>query len=314
MQFSVVAVFSCSMDTRTAAAHFCALTAMLVWGTTLVSMKYLFGVLDPIELLFIRFCISYLILFLLHPHLHRDSLSWKREGLFAVTGLIGVTSYYMFESYAVTLTLSANVAIIVAMAPLFTALLGKLFGGRRLGRGFFIGFGFAICGVVLVEFNGNVMLSLSPAGDALALVASICWAAYSMLLLKVDHLGLPLLYSTRRIFSYGILGLLPCLPFTGFSVSLSDFASVPVVLNVLYLAIVASACCYLIWNHAVVVLGDSVTIVYIYLLPLISMIAGNLVFDEPITWMGALGAGLIICGLAVSQKKKSVKASLNKMK
>jgi len=313
MQFSVVGVCSCSMENRTVAAHLCALTAMLVWGTTLVSMKYLFGVLEPIELLFIRFCISYLVLFVLHPHLHMDSLSWKREGLFALTGLIGVTSYYMFESYAVTLTLSANVAIIVAMAPLCTALLGKLFGGARLGRSFFIGFVFAICGVVLVEFNGNITLSISPAGDALAFIAAICWAVYSMLLLKVDHLGLPLLYSTRRIFFYGILGLLPCLPFTGFSVSLSDFASLPVVLNVLYLAVIASACCYLIWNHAVVVLGDSVTIVYIYLLPLISMLAGYLVFDEPVTWMGILGAGLIICGLAVSQRTKSGKIPSNKV-
>ncbi len=310
MQVSVVAVFFCPMETRTATAHLCALSAMLVWGTTLVSMKYLFGVLEPIELLFIRFCISYLILFLLHPHLHMDSLSWKREGLFALTGLIGVTAYYMFESYAVTLTLSANVAIIVAMAPLFTALFSKLFGGAKLGRGFFIGFMFAICGVALVEFNGNVVLSLSPKGDLLALVAAVCWAAYSMLLLKVDHLGLPLLYSTRRIFFYGIIGLLPCLPFTGFSVSLSDFASLPVLLNVLYLSVIASACCYIIWNHAVVVLGDGVSIVYIYLLPLISMVAGNLVFDEPITWMGVLGAGLIICGLAVSQRRKHPKQLL----
>ena len=72
-------------------------------------------------------------------------------------------------------------------------------------------------------------------------------------------------------------------------------------LNLLYLGMGASALCFVTWNYAVKVLGAVQTSVYIYLVPVITIITSFLFLKEPVTWMSAAGTALTIAGLVVSE-------------
>ena len=50
----------------------------------------------------------------------------------------------------------------------------------------------AFLGVILVVFNGSVILNLNPAGDLLAIGAAFSWAIYGILLKGVQRTFLQL--------------------------------------------------------------------------------------------------------------------------
>lgn len=168
---------------KTPTGHLAAFITILIWGTTFISTKVLLETFSPVEILFIRFVMGYLALWLVCPRtLKLDSR--RQEPLFMAAGLCGITMYYLLENIALTFTLASNVGVIISIAPFFTAILSCLFlGGTRPGRQFFIGFLLAMAGIFLLSF-GSSSLSINPMGDILAVAAAIIWAVYSTLTKK----------------------------------------------------------------------------------------------------------------------------------
>lgn len=70
----------------------------------------------------------------------------------------------------------------------------------------------ALVGVGLVIFNGNFVLKLSPLGDFLSLAASLSWAFYSLIMRQMSG-RYSTVFVTRKVFFYGLLTILPVLPF-----------------------------------------------------------------------------------------------------
>ena len=152
--------------------------SVLVWGTTFVSTKVLLRDFTPLEILFIRFTLGWLALWLVCPR--RLVLTDRRqEWLFAFAGLTGVTLYFLLENIALTYSFASNVGVIVAVAPFFTALLAfRFLDGERPRANFFLGFVVAITGIGLISFNGSTVLQLNPLGDLLAVLVAFGLVAY----------------------------------------------------------------------------------------------------------------------------------------
>ena len=106
--------------------HIAAFITILIWGTTFISTKVLLRTFTPIEILFVRFLIGYLALWLVRPK-RLAPAARKEEWYFAAAGLCGITLYYLCENVALTFTLASNVGVIISIAPFFTALFGCIF-------------------------------------------------------------------------------------------------------------------------------------------------------------------------------------------
>jgi drug/metabolite transporter (DMT)-like permease len=164
--------------------HLAAGFSIFVWGTTFISTKVLLEAFTPLEILFFRFLIGYAALWLACPRLLRTK-SKKQECLFAAAGICGVTLYFLMENFALTITLAANVSVIIAAAPFFTALFDWLFlKGEKPGPRFLAGFLIAILGISLISFQRSSGMRTNPKGDFLALAATVTWAAYSVITKK----------------------------------------------------------------------------------------------------------------------------------
>ena len=138
------------------------------------------------------------------------------------------------------------------------------------------------------------------------------WGVYSILCRKISELGYSAIQTTRRTFAYGIVFVLIAIPFFDFSWDLTRFSETKYLLNILYLGLGASAVCFVTWNCAVRLLGPVKTSVYIYLVPVITVLASVLLLDETVTWLSAAGIVLTLAGLFVSQggkKDKNIKIS-----
>lgn len=286
------------------AGHGAALLTILIWGTTFISTKVLLTSFQPVEILFLRFVLGFLALCLIYPR--RLQLGERRQELwFAAAGLCGVTLYYLLENIALTYTLASNVGVLVSVSPVFTALFSHfLLRREKLRPAFFAGLAVALAGVVLLSYNGSAVLKLDPRGDVLALLAAAIWSAYSLITRHISSFGYPVVQTTRRIFAYGLVFMLPALLVFGFRPSLAAVLEPVNLLNLVYLGLGACALCFVTWNFAVGKLGAVKTSTYIYLVPVVTLATSALVLGEPVTPLSAVGAALTVAGLALSEHKK----------
>lgn len=283
--------------------HTAALVTILIWGTTFISTKVLLNDFQPVEILFFRFVLGFAALLIVRPRILKGT-DLRQELAFAAAGLCGVCLYYLMENIALTYTMASNVGVIVSAAPLFTAIMSQIFLAQeeKLKGRFFIGFAVSMAGIALISFNGSA-LELNPAGDVLALLAAFVWACYSVLTRKISEYGYDTILTTRRIFFYGILLMVPALFLFDFRFGPERFADPAALMNLLFLGLGASALCFVTWNSAVKYLGAVRTSVYIYMVPVITVVTSFLILHEPFTWMTAAGTVLTMAGLFLSQKK-----------
>lgn len=290
------------MENKQTRGHLAAFLTILIWGTTFVSTKVLLRDFQPVEILFSRFLLGLIALFIVCPRRLKGT-TLKQELTFAGAGLFGITLYYLFENIALTYTSASNVGVITTTAPFFTAILALLFlKEERKGLWFYIGFLLAITGVCLISFNGTT-LHLDPKGDLLALIAALTWGFYSILMKKITGFGYSTLLVTRRVFEYGLVIMIPALFLFGFDPDPRQIIDLVNLGNLVFLGLGASALCFVTWNYAVKILGAVRTSVYIYLTPAVTVIMAFLILREPITLMLLAGMALTLAGLVVSERK-----------
>lgn len=287
--------------------HLFAFMTIFIWGTTFISTKILLKAISPIEILFLRFTIGFIVLLVFYPH-RLKVRERKQELFFAAAGLCGVTLYYLFENIALTYTFASNVGVIISIAPFFTAIFAHLFLDKeKLRLQFFIGFGVAVIGIFLISFNGSSNLKLNPLGDILAVLSAVVWAAYSVLTKRISGFHYNTIQATRRIFFYGLVFMVPALFMFGFEPKINQLMHPVILFNILFLGFGASALCFVTWNTAVKILGAIKTSVYIYLVPVITVITSVIVLRETITGVAVFGIALTLSGLIISEIKTSAK-------
>lgn len=220
--------------------HLLAAVIVGVWGTTFVNTKVLYNSgLTPLEIFFLRFLIAYICIWFISPR-RLFSRTWHDELIMLLLGVMGGSVFFLAENYAVGLTYVNNVSFIVCTAPLMTVILGIAFVRSIKARWpLIIGSLVALVGVAIVIFNGSLVLHLNPWGDLLALLASVCWAVYSLLMRKVSH-AYSAVFITRKIFFYGLVTVLPAFFFDPWTAAPSMLLMPKVVLNLLFLGLVAS--------------------------------------------------------------------------
>lgn len=282
--------------------HLITALVVIIWGTTFVSTKVLiqYG-LGPIEIMFYRFVLAYFCLLMVsHKRLWADN--WKDEFMLILSGLTGGTFYFIAENTALGITQASNVALLVCTTPIFTALLVHWIFKEPLRRNMIIGSIIALIGVGLVVFSGSVLLQINPLGDFLSIMAALMWAVYCLILKPLGK-KYPTAFITRKVFLYSVISLLVYFLFDPLQVKTEVLFHPVVILNLLFLGIVASMLCFIAWNAAVKVLGPSRTANYIYVQPFSTLVLSSIILSEIITLASMIGALCIIGGVYLAEKE-----------
>ena len=144
-------------------------------------------------------------------------------------------------------------------------------------------------------------MQLNPIGDLLAVAAAVVWACYSVLTRKISGFGYHTIQTTRRVFAYGIIFMIPALFLFDCRTGAERFANPVYLGNLIFLGLGASALCFVTWNMAVKVLGAVKTSIYIYLVPVITVVTSALILKEKVTVMSGIGTVLALIGLFLSE-------------
>ena len=288
---------------RNCTYHIIAITTVAIWGLTFISTKTLINDgLSPQEIFLLRFVIAYIGIWFISPRkLFADR--WKDELWLLLGGVTGGSFYFLTENTALDLTLTCNVAFIVCTAPLLTTILSLMIYKKEKATRWLIGGSLlALAGVAMVVYNGHFVLKLSPLGDFLTLLAAFSWAFYSLIMRKMcDRYNT--VFITRKIFFYGVLTILPAFLFRPWQVELSKLLEPAILLNLLFLGVLASLICFAVWNVVLKQLGTVRASNYIYLNPLVTMVGSAILLHEQITIIAMMGSVLILTGVYIAGKK-----------
>ena len=286
--------------------HILAVVVVSIWGTTFVSTKVLLSAgLSPVGIFAIRFAVAYAGIWLLPEAGGRRvrAHTWRDEALFAALGMTGGSLYFIAENEALLYSQASNVAFIVCSTPVLTMLMGAFqHGGERLTRRMAVGTLLSLAGVALVVFNGSKVLRLNPAGDMLALAAAVLWALYTLILRRLDH-SYTVTMITRKTFFYGLVTLLPLLAVRPPVMEWAVLLQPKVVLNLLFLGVVASLLCYAAWSLIVKHLGSTRTTNYLYINPVVATALSAALLGERITLLAVAGAAMILTGIWLVEKR-----------
>ena len=283
-----------------------AITVVVIWAMTFVSSKVLLEDFTPIEVLFDRFVIATLALLILRPKALKFT-SFKGELFCALSGLFGITLYFVAENTALTLSNASNVSLIVSTAPIFVAI-GALIRNRKqkLGFNLILGFILAMIGIACISFS-SLKLELNPLGDLIALSCAIVWALYSLCVDKATNMGIKTLDLTIKTFLYATFLTVPLMGIYGYEITFEALLKPINICNYLFLSLLASAFSFILWTKANHFLGIVKTNICLYAVPAVTAVGAVLIIDEKLTIFNFIGMVLAIAGTVISQYKTTLR-------
>jgi drug/metabolite transporter (DMT)-like permease len=278
----------------------------LMWAGSFIAIKVGLREIPPSTMALLRFSLAFPLLAVFLFFVERDKLrvDWKGLPHLIVLSLTGVTFLYIFQFYSLKYITASAGAILINTTTIFIALLSAAFLGEALSKVKGLGIGSAFLGTFLIVSEGNLnIFSLSfleVFGALLMIGAALCWAVYSVLG-KITLQAYSPMMVTTMVFGLGAMFLVPPSlaesPATFlFEISWLGWFSV------LYLAVFASAVCYLLWSKVLLRIDATKAAVFLYLIPPLTLIFSFFLLEEAITYPILVGMVLVIGGVYLTQR------------
>jgi drug/metabolite transporter (DMT)-like permease len=241
---------------------------------------------------------------------------WRARGLpgltrwdalrVVVAGVVIVLGYHLSLNLGTQYTTSGVAALVVALAPGMTLVLAvaaglERFSGRRL-----LGLSIALAGVTVVVAlgTGEDLSFQSAKGPLIVVGAPLSFALYNVIMkpLFARH---DLLALTAASSLVGTIGLVPLVRASTLDaatgLSPEDGALI------LYLGLLATLLGYILWNVGLRGLGPTRAVAYTYAISPLAVLIGAAVLDEPVTVWLAIGAALVVGGIALTQRAPALR-------
>lgn len=228
----------------------------------------------------------------------RRALRWGFHGrdlaLLAVVGVLGFAAPLVLGNTGVRLSTSANASILILLEPVGIVLLSAAFLGARLGPGQAAGIAAGLAGALLVVTGGRVDPSLGDRGallgNAILALHGILWSLYTVAAkpLLSRHSAADV---TRGSLLLAFAALAPLALFEWRGWRPPEGTLLPALGWTAALGVSVTFLGVLLWNVGLRGTNPVAVASFIFLQPVVGVLAGRLAFGEPLTaWMLAGGA------------------------
>ena len=278
---------------------FCALAFVF----TRLALQYF----DVYTLSFLRYLAASITLLIIICFIKINKPKKKDLPTFILSGALGFFIYIILFNKGTALVSAATSSIVIAMVPVFTALLATFFYKEKLKIYQWFAIGIEFIGIlVLTLMNGSFSIN---EGVLWLLIAALSLAAYNVIQRKLTKTYSALESSTYSIFFATIM---LCI-FLPNSISKAIHAPLIQILYVLILGIFSSAIAYIAWAKAISI-AEKTTYVsnYMFVTPFLTTILGFIMIDEIPDKATILGGIIILTGLFLFNKESFLEPFRNK--
>ena len=279
------------------------LLAVLTWAINFSFIKIALREFSPLGFNGLRLVLASLMLILVllvskEGFSHVRSNFWK----LCILGLIGNTILQLLFIHGLNWTTASSTSIVMAMTPVFVALLSIRIKQERLHWAAWMGIFVSFIGFyfVITKQAGAFHFSwLSLRGDLMIFLGNIFWAVYTVfskpLLEKISPLKL-----TAVTMAFGAVFYLP---FAAKDITeiqwgkISFQAWAALVFSALFVLAIG----YVIWYASVKRVGNSRTAIYGNITPVFTVVFAYIFLAESITLLQAGGALIILMGVYLTR-------------
>jgi drug/metabolite transporter (DMT)-like permease len=272
-------------------------------GAAVVATRQIVDEIAPLNLAFLRYALGGACLAALVQLMRPGTLRLPKAELPKIA-LLGVLMYALFPflfNTSLRYTTASRGAVILALMPLFTAVLGAFARSERLKTVQWVGVVCSIVGVATVFAESGLGFSDGSSvlvGNALMVGAALVGAVYSVSARPIlMRFGSPPVTAIAMLAGAALL----CLPalFQGVAQDIDDAPASTNAL-VLYLAIPGGAFAFFLASFALSRLSATQATLYINLNPLVATVLAALLLDEQLNWWFGLGFLLVVIGLLLA--------------
>jgi drug/metabolite transporter (DMT)-like permease len=292
-------------------ADLAALLVVTIWGINFVFTKSALDEFDPLAFTALRFlgmlALGWGILLWRRWSTSADQRVARADlPRIALAGVLGYTLYITMSIIGQSYTTAFSSALLIATAPLFTALLLWGLRAERIGPGHLLGMLISLAGVV-VFLAEKLQSGLTGAGigDLISLASAFFFAAYT-----VTNKPLLTRYPAPVITAYTMsIGTIPVILLALPAVFAQEWGAVsPAGWVTLGWSIVFPVYfAWTVWSWASARIGVARTAVFMYLVPIIGGLTSWLLLAEDFGPQKVLGALLTLAGLVLARRLSSQK-------
>ncbi|MCE5256259.1 MAG: DMT family transporter [Spirochaetaceae bacterium] len=290
-----------------------------IFGFSFLVTKNALAVLDPMELIFVRFLLAALLMSLLVLfRVQKVDFRGKNPKLLLAMCLFQPVLYFIFETYGVNESSTSMAGIIIGAIPALVAVLGSVFLKEKTDRAQGLGLGLSVAGVIVVVLAGagNGSGQEGTTRGLLFLFGAMVSAAFFNVLSRKASETFTDFERTFAMMwsgaiSYGVVVLVRWLTGSlgedqgGIIGALSSLVqrAGSVWYAILYLGVLSSVVAFFLINYTLSSLKASQSAVFSDLVTVITVLAGVLIRKEPLNLAQGLGALLIVFGVWFTNRR-----------
>jgi drug/metabolite transporter (DMT)-like permease len=282
-------------------AEIAVVAVMILWAGNFIVVKSAVAQLPPVGFTFLRFSLASVTLLAL-LRWREGSIGLPRRDLVSVLslGALGFGAYQILWTTGLTTVPAGDSALLIAATPVIVALLSVVARSDVLTPLKLIGVIVSFAGVVVVIASGpGVTLGRSIFGEAITLLAALCWSFYTAFGGSFARRYSPLRATTWATVA-GTVVLAP-LAF----VQLSSLDRIPLGLDVigavLYSGLLAAGISNVIVLNGVKVVGPTRTVTLQSLVPALAVVLAFVFLHEAIRPGQVVGGAVILAGVLITR-------------
>jgi drug/metabolite transporter (DMT)-like permease len=273
------------------------------WASAFIAGKIVLEEMTPLAVGAWRYALAGLVL-LPFAWRQRPASSVRAVALpFAVMVVCGGLLYPWLFLLALQRTSATNTSLLIALNPVFTVLLAPLIG-EVLTRRRLAGVLVALAGAATVITRGSLdaLKSLEMnGGDLLAVAGAVTWAAFNLASRKTMVRLTPAL-TNSVIYLTGCVGL-GMIGFGDDPWGQLTHASTAALGSIVAMALLSSVVAGQLFLVGVRTLGVSRTVVFVYVVPVLTAILSALLLSEGFTAPQAVGGVAVLGGVYLSTQR-----------
>ena len=272
------------------------IVAVILWSSSFVGIRAALIEYSPIEIAVLRFVISSIALFLVILF-HKINIPNKKDYFpFALLGLVLFINHIALN-YGIRTITAGETTLIVSSSQLFQVLLAYLFLNETISIRFLLGLFFCFLGVTILAFQNPIGWSFNL-GVVFVLLAAITNAIYFIL-----QKPLLMKYRPLEVISYSTwIATLMLLPFGRGVIGVVSTANMSITTAVIYIGI-ATVVANICWSRILSKIEASKAAVFLYTVPVITIIIGFLWLGELPSIISCAGGAIILGGVILSNSK-----------
>jgi drug/metabolite transporter (DMT)-like permease len=269
--------------------------ALLVvfWGSAFAVVKVGLEYSPPMLFAGLRILLGGLAILLVaiawggYPHLKRD---WP---VFLLLAAFNGAFFFGFQTLAILNLPSGTAAVLEYLQPVLVGLLAWMILGESLSAAKIGGLVLGFSGIIAVS-SGSLFGTISLVGVVFGAASAFSWALGTVFFKRYEA-RISTMWAVAIPFVVGGMVL------TLFSFATESWAEVSptgtLFVSLLYVSLVEIALAWLIW-FALIRAGEASRVaVYVFFVPLVSIVIGAIFLDERLTPSLLIGTGLIVTGI-----------------